>query len=443
MKKNTSIKILFYGGLANNLYVTAKCLQNNGFNVNFIRDVSDHYVMSQPIWEDKKIVLNIAKNNIPKTSADWNVFEKKKKWRCPSWFIDIKLKNYSKNYLFSAKNKKSTIIRNKYFFKPQYKKLSFFQREVVEKMKYYDIVFVCGVEGAQLAFLSKRPYVIYPHGGDFRLAMGFPKLKFEISFNYFYEWVRRKEIATAFREANYILSPNGNPSQIVSLNSEEFINKKKILYFPTPVETRKRKKMEERLLIRRKIFKKFSIKLNPSNLTFFIPSRIDFYWKGHDKLINVIKNLPRDINFIFMNWGPDREKVISICKKKKINKQICFLNFIASKPVLYKFMDMSDAVIDQFKIGTCGTSTIESLAGSVPVLTYVNDDNYTKYKISQPPLINCKTEDDIESSINLIIKDSKYLERVSLEIKEWYKKTHKPENVSILMKEIVRKILFK
>ena len=78
MKKNTSIKILFYGGLANNLYVTAKCLQNNGFNVNFIRDVSDHYVMSQPIWEDKKIVLNIAKNNIPKTSADWNVFEKKK-----------------------------------------------------------------------------------------------------------------------------------------------------------------------------------------------------------------------------------------------------------------------------------------------------------------------------------------------------------------------------
>ena len=45
--------------------------------------------------------------------------------------------------------------------------------------------------------------------------------------------------------------------QIVSLNSEKFINKKKILYFPTPVETRKRKKMEERLLIRRKIFKNF------------------------------------------------------------------------------------------------------------------------------------------------------------------------------------------
>ena len=80
-------------------------------------------------------------------------------------------------------------------------------------------------------------------------------------------------------------------------------------------------------------------------------------------------------------------------------------------------MDMSDAVIDQFKIGVFGTSTIESLAGSIPVITYLNDDNFTKYKISQPPLINCKTEDDIESSINLIIKDSKYLDRVSLEIK--------------------------
>ena len=40
-----------------------------------------------------------------------------------------------------------------------------------------------------------------------------------------------KEIATAFREANYILSPNGNPSQIVSLNSEKFINKKKNTLF--------------------------------------------------------------------------------------------------------------------------------------------------------------------------------------------------------------------
>ena len=57
--------------------------------------------MSQPIWEDKKIVMNITKNNIPKTSADW--MSKKKKWRCPSWLIDIKLKNYSKNYLFFSK----------------------------------------------------------------------------------------------------------------------------------------------------------------------------------------------------------------------------------------------------------------------------------------------------------------------------------------------------
>ena len=42
-------------------------------------------------------------------------------------------------------------------------------------MKYYDIVFVCGVEGAQLAFLSKRPYLIYPHGGD--LGHGVSKIK--------------------------------------------------------------------------------------------------------------------------------------------------------------------------------------------------------------------------------------------------------------------------
>ena len=39
-------------------------------------------------------------------------------------------------------------------------------------MNSCDLIFVCGIEGAQMAYLSKKPYIIFPHGGDFRLAMG-------------------------------------------------------------------------------------------------------------------------------------------------------------------------------------------------------------------------------------------------------------------------------
>ena len=46
------MKIGLYGGMANNMYALAKGMAAEGADVCFIRDRSDRYPFSQPLWDD-------------------------------------------------------------------------------------------------------------------------------------------------------------------------------------------------------------------------------------------------------------------------------------------------------------------------------------------------------------------------------------------------------
>ena len=84
-------KIALYGGLANNMYVFAKAFNENGLNVKLIRDVSDQYPISQPIWEDKEFCINLQ--DVPSKYEDW-ITLKKMFWKPQNWLIDFKKEKY-------------------------------------------------------------------------------------------------------------------------------------------------------------------------------------------------------------------------------------------------------------------------------------------------------------------------------------------------------------
>ena len=64
-----------------------------------------------------------------------------------------------------------------------------------------------------------------------------------------------------------------------------------------------------------------------------------------------IQKLPKDLNFIFMGWGDDELKALQFAKEKNFKSNDLF-GCMISRPLLLNFFDMSDVVIDQFKIGT-------------------------------------------------------------------------------------------
>ena len=66
------------------------------------------------------------------------------------------------------------------------------------------------------------------------------------------EYIRRQQISTSFKAALYILTPNGNPSQIYNLNSCKLVKKQKCLCLPTPIPQRERMDIKNRILLRKK-----------------------------------------------------------------------------------------------------------------------------------------------------------------------------------------------
>ena len=93
----------------------------------------------------------------------------------------------------------------------------------------------------------------------------------------------------------------------------------------------------------------------------------------------------------------------------------------------YKFRSMCkscDIVVDQFKLGSFGGIVFKSLACGSPVLTYLNKKEVKKqYKVT-PPVINCKTQKEIEINIKKILLSPKQLKIIRLKSRRWVKKFH-------------------
>ena len=84
------MKIGFYGGMANNMYVFAKAFHAAGVDVCFIRDRSDKYPFSQPVWEDQSFTMHYEE--VPRASGwsweRWSQQERDVGWIPPTWMVD-------------------------------------------------------------------------------------------------------------------------------------------------------------------------------------------------------------------------------------------------------------------------------------------------------------------------------------------------------------------
>ena len=63
-------------------------------------------------------------------------------------------------------------------------------------MKNFDYLFVCGVEATILAYISKVPYIIWPHGGDIRFASGLHSIIHRIKNCITYFLIRKSKQGT-------------------------------------------------------------------------------------------------------------------------------------------------------------------------------------------------------------------------------------------------------
>jgi glycosyltransferase involved in cell wall biosynthesis len=407
-----------YGGIANNMYVFAKAMREQGADVCFIRDRYDRYPFSQPVWEDGEFRLTLDEMAQASAwgAAEWTAFEEKVGWRAPSWFFDPPAAP-------SPAVPAGSLLFRRYLRAPH-------RAAVLAKMRECDALLVCGIEGSVLAASSGRPYVIWPFGADMMVAAGRMPLPswWQIRHRTMVA-AERRWLKAAFAAAACVGSHEPTGIQTSYFGAERYIRSLKVEFLPIPIPVRPRPPAAER----RQWFDGFPAQRD--RLIGFVPSRVDYTWKGHDMLLRAVAGLSPSassrIHLVFTGWGSDHAAASRFAAEKGI--AATFLDAALSKPLLFRAYQAADFVVDQFKVGMYGTAALEAMACGTPLLTWLNTAFERPWGI--PPVINAGSESEIKAALEKIAAGAIDLEATGRQLQQWLARVHDAKAVTAKLLE--------
>lgn len=407
-----NMRIAFFDNLANNAYSLTKVFRKEGYETDLILDALDTYPMSQPIWEDCD--LTIGTDLLGRKRLTYQYWEQKARelgWERPSWIKEPR-----------RKRRRDVLIdmtfhpyRNRGLIRRAMKHRSLFScsfESVKETMEGYDLIIGFGL-GPIFAFSVKIPFIHYPYGADLTL---FPFEKSHISS------LQR----TALEHARYVIV--GDPNYFDSLKRLGIESKGQFIPFMIDTDVYKPLPRDQALDsvdpdLRNRIQNRFA---------FFVPSRQDFYWKSSDKMLIAFAKLVQkrdDVFMILSGWGTDLQKSREMIDQLNLREHTFFLPHILSKKRLRTFYSAADAVIDQFKVGAYGTSTMEAMACGKPVIIGLDISRYAPYFSELPPFVTGKSDEEIYLAM-LKLSDNKgdVCRQISRKSREWIMEFHGTKN---------------
>lgn len=420
------MRIGLYGGLANNCYIFANVLNKAGQNVVFVRDRIDRYAFSQPVWEDAAFVMGYG--DVTESSSfsweHWERIEIEQQWQSPNWVVDP----------LSFQSEPSGGGTAPGWLRPlgyKYVRQGKHRPSVVATMQTCDVLLVCGIEAAILAMMSGRPYIIWPHGGDIRMAAGLaspPKgIRVRMSFE-----LQKVLLLAAYEQAAYVGTHDPKALGGSAGDVGKALRKTSLIHLPIPALSKFRASKSERTPRLAALCQSLGLPPLQGDVIGLVPSRVDFTWKGHDLLLGALKRVTgrERLHLIFSGWGNDYTQAKTYVAQHGLRDQVTFLPFSLSKPILAEFFSLVDFAVDQFRfMGTYGTALVEALAAGCPTLMWIEEQAFAARGWEPPPVINAESEADIVRSLELIACGSIDLEAASQSSLAWIQRVHAPEAV--------------
>lgn len=414
-----------YGGTCNNMYVFAKSLAQKGIDIKFIEDRKDNFPHSQPVWEDVECYFE---SGFDYQSIDWDEFEREYGWKKPDWYYSPNETDGGSHQIF----KKSPINFLEKLLATRFLRSRRDSLSVFNQMLLCDCLIVCGIEPALLARLSGKPYMLFPHGSDMRVAIGAQKKGVGVKGK-IVEWLT----VQSFRKAFCVGSPLPDASAEVPDSEYRRLKNLRIERVALPYASQNRLPRQERFQKLNDIFELFGISLPEAQHYAFSPSRINFHWKGHDKLLKVICEHRNKLNihFIFLGWGDDYREALRYVHDNSLQSHVTIIPVFLSKGFLYKFFESVDFIVDQFNgSGSYGASLSEAMSRGCPIMTWISD-MFDKPGWERPPVIQAQTNSEISAKLLEISSGDIDLDLVSEATVNWFKRVHDQEFVVSLIVE--------
>lgn len=288
-------------------------------------------------------------------------------------------------------------FRNYYFSRPHLSKL----------MEYYDIVIGYAVEGVY-PLMSSKPYIAFEHGTIRHIP--------------YEKDTQGRLCALVYRKADHVLVTNSDCK-----NSAQFLAPGKYTLINHPYDEDHGMNVGGYENLRANL----NLKLD-SEFLFFFPTRHDWVEgtgyadKGNDIFLKAFGRLRQQgykVGLICCEWGKNINE-----SKALLDELGCGQHVMWVKPMpVVRFERMSkaaDLVVDQFMLGAFGGVMFKAMSAGAAVLTYLDVERVRGQYQVEPPVINCKTEEDIYSNVVEIISSPQMLLKLKSDSRAWIKKFH-------------------
>lgn len=416
------MRVGFYGGVANNLYVFAKLARRGGWDVCFIRDRSDQFPFSQPSWEDVSCTMRSEEIQAASTWSweQWTAWEHRQGWEPPDWIVDpldrLGVRAGVRGRGSRLDHALLKMVANRTPWWPP----------ALEAMQACDVLVAGSVDGTLLALASGRPFVIFPHGGDMRWAAGVDTPHTRNPVKWLALRLYGRLLRQGFRAARCVGSHD--PTQGTGgvegrgRHRADRLGVRAFVYVPYPLESAEPRPRDERRARLRDLLGEWGVSVPQAEVVALIPSRVDFHWKGQDAFFRALHRLPQSdvLHVIATGWGADTDKARSLLSPQ----QITLLPFALSKPLLYRLYGAVDLVVDQFRLAVYGTSASEAMSHGTPVLMWIDPVLFEEQGWEPPPVFNARTEDEIFDVLHGLVGGQIDLEARGRDAYEWSRRTH-------------------
>ncbi|MCK5004165.1 MAG: glycosyltransferase [Candidatus Aminicenantes bacterium] len=454
-KWSFSLRSLHIDNIANVAYANCKLLDQIDGNEVTLSYHNNTHLMSQPEWDD----LEIDPENFPDENNFFNNSEDFSDYQLKNWinrdtllthnhpsfvslgrYLPLKLKNRIRPAFLTTmrmiQNRRdfsipfslrgnlkdpwksrcdnlSKISRtfDKRWHISSFEFDSFYKQSVWVKkyLKNKEIVFSYALSPIYSMILGNHPFISVEIGT-------MRNIPFENS-------LIGKALALAYRLSPHILITNPDvKSRAEKLGIERFS------FCPHPVDEDIYKPLGPSKV------KKLRMELIPEHKNKFIlfsPARQNWGVKGNDKLFIAFAKAfktKKDVLLIIPGWGQEVKRSKTLCNKLGLTKNISWINPIP-EPLMVKYFQISDLVLDQFQLGVFGLITSKALSCGKPVITSYSDNINSWCFKERPPVLSANSTDEISHSFISLYKQKNSLRKISIDSRKWIENHHSKEIV--------------
>jgi len=272
----------------------------------------------------------------------------------------------------------------------------------------YDIIQAYSTDVVLPMLANNRPYVGFEHG----------TLR-EIPFE---RTPRGRTTALGYSLARHVLVTNSD-----CLKNAHILANGRVSFVSHPYDEDRDEEVAGFRELREELYQRLN-----ANFLFFFPTRHDwvpdtgYADKANDVFLNAFCTLREDgyeVGMVCCAWGANVPESKDLLQKRGCSEYVYWSDAMG-RIRFERTARASHVVIDQFKLGSFGGILFKAMAVGSPVCTYIEEDALRDRYPEIPPVINCRTSDDIVAEMKKIIESPAVLEGMSRASRNWIKKYH-------------------